>query len=204
MTRSQARRRAPVQRVVAAGACVGAWAASEGRDGPVPGRPGSRRDDRLERTFCMVHIPGARASATDVRGCGWPLPCKPAGELLRRPAHARLPGYISSVRGRQLLSRPHSFPGVSHEDHDRVLHRLNVRAPRCQSGGGDSCPLPRRVRRAHPVLRRQVRGGPRWDAHFPEIATGPSCPARRGVAAARGRTVGMPGHAASGGRLHSP
>lgn len=86
----------------------------------------------------------------------------------------------------------------SNEHHDRVLHRLNVRAPRRQAGGGDSFQVSGRLGKAPSVLGRTVRGSARRRSHIPEIPGRTPCGARRGGPVARGERLVPPSPAASG------
>lgn len=106
---------------------------------------------------------------------------------------------------RPTIRRPPSIPGTSSdEDHDRVLHGLNVRAPRRQAGGGDPVPLPRRLDRARAILGRSLRGQSGRRSHLPEVPGRASCRARRSAPTARRRPVAPAGPAASGVQLLTP
>src|SRR5919108_237495 len=69
----------------------------------------------------------------------------------------------------------------AHEDHDRVLHRLKLRAPGHQFGGRNQVEVPGRRGAAGPVERRALRGDARWEADLREVEDGSTRGIRRGV-----------------------
>src|SRR5215208_908667 len=68
---------------------------------------------------------------------------------------------------------------ASHAHHDRILHRLKLRAPGRQVGGRARAAVPRRGRGASPGIGWTLRGIERWLAGLPEVEARTACAAGR-------------------------